>query len=185
MLSSTSISSIADFACCHNDDHYDEENPLSAIMKDPPFMLASPIMMVSRNFDIRRVYTSKSALRLSMDVPNVRPDTLVAFVKHSGITGTLPYVIVAGTVETKACHTRTDMNTIITVFSRKLYLAAECRKELHRVQAKLLSEGVLEIMAPKTTTVRGKKTVRFHFQDCDLPPLHQQEPYCEEVKIQR
>lgn len=133
-------------------------------MPDPPFMLSSPIMMVTRDFDIRRVYNSKKALRLSMDVANVRPDTLVAFVKHSGNPETLPYVIVAGTVIAKNM-----------VYCRKLQLASECI-DLDLIEAKL-SNGVLEIMAPKTLDKSSRK-VTYGSSYCGGP-------LCEEINIER
>jgi hypothetical protein len=151
------------------------------------------------------VYNSEAALRLSMDVPKVRQDTIVAFVKHSGVPGTLPYVIVAATAAATATSdssngSQTTTTTTTTVYSRKLSLAAECMPYLQQVRATLDTQAaVLEIIAPKkqNTTTNGattktKKKARFvvstptyYDSNNSLCYTEDGEPYCEEIKIQR
>lgn len=102
--------------------------------QDQIIMLASPAMIVTRSFDIRRVHNSEKAMCLSVDVPNVRPDTIYVFIKHTGVPDTRPFVQVVGAAGT-------------IVFNRKMELSAE-GLDLDRVEA-CLSNGVLEITISK------------------------------------
>jgi len=114
-------------------------------------LLASPMMRITRNCDIRRVHNSDDEFRISMDVPGAQHENIdvCLITRNSSNTSTkaasVAAVKISGTVNG-------------TSFSKTLDLPSTSL-DLSKVHAHLSSQhGILEIVAPKSSCSRAADT---------------------------
>lgn len=119
----------------------------------PSFLLASPFM-IHRNLDVRRVHNSDREIRLSMDVPGAERENLAVKLQRRESGGKKP--------DASSVNVQGTMNG--ESFSKTVELPSTAL-DLAKVRAKL-TNGVLEIIAPKTKHVASSGSY-----NCTIPVM--------------